>query len=182
MLKTQRQNLIMENEFHIKEERVKAQQSSIKSQDTHAALAHTASTDGSEKSTTKMSSSVKIKTTKPDGSSGNSALPSFSAKAITMSSKSSTSQDVSAKKENSCNTSSSELSSGINKNSNNGAGEKQTKEKGHGKDGLVRKATVNAGGIDKNSCGPCFIYFPYQCLGAVLRLLLVLLFLPLAIV
>lgn len=33
MLKTQRQNLIMENEFHIKEERVKAQQSSAKTQD-----------------------------------------------------------------------------------------------------------------------------------------------------
>lgn len=33
MLKNQRQNLIMENEFHIKEERVKAQQSSAKTAD-----------------------------------------------------------------------------------------------------------------------------------------------------
>ena len=165
MLKTQRQNLIMENEFHIKEERVKAQQSSVKSQDskesTSAASVNTATTDGSEKNSGKTYSSSKVKATKPDSggeskvsskelaATGSAKTASVSAKTASGSAKTASG---SARKDGSSNAINLELSSGNStKNGTIGGAEKQMKEKLSGEEGMVKRAAVSVGGEENSA-------------------------------
>ena len=85
MLKNQRQNLVMENEFHIKEERVKAQQSNAKTHDKDADSTKSSSTTASSSTTTTTSAKPK------KDSSGDSKNSSGTAKESTKASTGATS-------------------------------------------------------------------------------------------
>lgn len=137
MLKNQRQNLVMENEFHIKEERVKAQQSSAKT--THDKdSSHTDSAAGKDDkaapASTPTPSKLKAIKTEPSDSKPMSITAKVSAGAGAGAAKSklSATHEVVVKKEGSSSTS----EPATKKN-----GEK-AKEKNPGKDIMVRKATV----------------------------------------
>ena len=144
MLKNQRQNLIMENEFHIKEERVKAQQSNAKTHDKDAARSAD-STSKEEKSST-PATTPKAKTVKSEGTESKSTTATTTTKeagkvSATPSAKSKLplQEGASVKKEGSATSSSSSASTaepGAKKN-----GDKALKEKSSGK-GKREEATA----------------------------------------
>jgi len=122
MLKSQRQNLIVENEFHIKEERVKAaQQSNAKSQEPKDSSHH--GTDASADSSKHPSVKTKSGNSKTDPS-GSSATGSGSGKSTP---KLPVAQDTTAKKEVDSKGSASA------KKTSNGEGDKTAKDKATGR-------------------------------------------------
>jgi hypothetical protein len=135
MLKNQRQNLIMENEFHIKEERVKAQQSSSKTHDKDSARA----ADSASKEST-PAATPKMRTTKSDGTDSKSSSATTPKEAVTKistvsSAKSKPSQEATVKKEVVTSSSSSSSSSTPSAELSRKSEEKAPKEKASGKYG-----------------------------------------------
>lgn len=155
MLKNQRQNLIMENEFHIKEERVKAQQSNAKTHDKDAARAADSSSK-EEKSSASTTTTPKAKVVKSEGADSKSATTSTTTKETSKASNTPSTkskqlaQDGAAtKKEGSAASSASTAETGAKKN-----GDKAVKEKSSGKEEATAIPCWDVAPTDPDSSTP----------------------------
>lgn len=145
MLKNQRQNLVMESEFHIKEERVKAQQSSAKTHDKDSAQAADSASKEDKSST--PATTPKAKAIKSEGTDlksipGPTMTTTTAKEATKLSAKSKPSQEVTVKREGNSASSSSSSVDPVPATKKNGEKTPKEKTSGKGKPAVREEATA----------------------------------------